>query len=195
LLATETETEIIFRVSGLTKDYPLGEVVVREFRGIDLEIRSGEFVVILGRSGSGKSTLLNLLGGLDAPTSGTIHSRDQNLAVASQRQLTWYRRRTVGFVLQLYNRIPSLTAGENVAIASDICREGMCPADALATLGLAAFVVGQGVPELRNVEVGRMNDSLAQAVTGLESDEIVIVYPGDRVRPGARLSADRASHG
>lgn len=136
----ETETEIIFRISGLTKDYPLGEVVVRALRGIDLEIRSGEFVVILGPSGSGKSTLLNLLGGLDVPTSGTIHFRDQNLTVASQSQLTSYRRRSVGFVFQFYNLIPSLTAGENVALVSDICRTGMSPADALATVGLAGRI-------------------------------------------------------
>lgn len=136
----ETETEIVFRVSGLTKDYPMGEVVVRALRGIDLDIRSGEFVVILGPSGSGKSTLLNLLGGLDVPTSGTIHFRDQDLTVASQTQLTWYRRRSVGFVFQFYNLIPSLTAGENVALVSDICRAGMSPEDALATVGLAGRI-------------------------------------------------------
>lgn len=137
LLAMTIGTEIIFRVSCLTKDYPMGEVVVRALRGIDLEIRSGEFVVILGPSGSGKSTLLNLLGGLDVATSGTIHFRDQDLTAASQQQLTGYRRRSVGFVFQFYNLIPSLTAGENVALVTEISQAGMSPAEALAAVNLA----------------------------------------------------------
>ena len=80
----------------------------------------GEFVVILGPSGSGKSTLLNILGGLDAPTSGTVVFSDHNLVGAHDRELTQNRREHVGFVFQFYHLIPSLTARENVALVTDL---------------------------------------------------------------------------
>src|SRR5690606_13165408 len=102
----------------LTKVYPMGDVSVHALRGVDLDIAAGEFTVMLGPSGSGKSTLLNMLGGLDLPSSGTIHFRGQNLTTATQKQLTLFRRRSVGFVFQFYNLIPSLTAGENVALVT-----------------------------------------------------------------------------
>ena len=85
-----------------------------------LEIREGEFVVLLGPSGSGKSTLLNILGGLDTPTAGEACWRDHDLATAGEAELTRYRREHVGFVFQFYNLIPSLTARENVALVTDI---------------------------------------------------------------------------
>jgi len=129
--------EVVFSVTGLSKDYPLGDLVVRALRGVDLEIRAGEFVVILGPSGSGKSTLLNLLGGLDVPTAGTIRYRDQDLTTATPRQLTWYRRRWVGFVFQFYNLIPSLTAGENVALVTELSPDSMSAVEALRLVDLA----------------------------------------------------------
>jgi putative ABC transport system ATP-binding protein len=96
----------------------------------------GEFVVILGPSGSGKSTLLNILGGLDAPTSGVVSFRDHNLVAADDRALTRYRREHVGFVFQFYNLIPSLTARENVALVTEIAEHPMRPEEALALVGL-----------------------------------------------------------
>ncbi|TVQ01504.1 MAG: ABC transporter ATP-binding protein [Planctomycetaceae bacterium] len=129
--------EVVFSVTGLSKDYPLGDLVVRALRGVDLEIRAGEFVVILGPSGSGKSTLLNLLGGLDVPTAGTIRHRDQDLTTATPRQLTWYRRRWVGFVFQFYNLIPSLTAGENVSLVTELSPDSMSAVEALRLVDLA----------------------------------------------------------
>jgi len=132
-----TPIKPVFRVQGLTKIYPLGEVTVNALRGIDLEILEGDFTVMLGASGSGKSTLLNMLGGLDVPTSGSIHYRDDNLTTATPRQLTLYRRRSVGFVFQFYNLIPSLTAGENIALVTDISDSGMSPEEALGLVDLA----------------------------------------------------------
>ena len=130
-------SEIVFRVRGLTKVYPMGEVSVQALRGIDLDIAQGDFTVMLGPSGSGKSTLLNMLGGLDVPTSGTIHYRDQDLTSASPRQLTLYRRHRVGFVFQFYNLIASLTAGENISLVTDIAQSPMTVDEAIGWVGLA----------------------------------------------------------
>lgn len=135
--APESAERAVFTASGVTKDYHMGEVVVRALRGVRLELRAGEFVVLLGPSGSGKSTLLNILGGLDVPTSGTVHFRDRELTDFSDEQLTRYRRDHVGFVFQFYNLIPSLTARENVALITDIASDPLPPADALALVDLS----------------------------------------------------------
>ncbi|TAK84455.1 MAG: ABC transporter ATP-binding protein [Betaproteobacteria bacterium] len=115
----------------------MGEAEVHALRGVDLEIRAGEFIVLLGPSGSGKSTLLNLLGGLDTPTSGTVRFKDHDLSGASEAELTRYRREHVGFVFQFYNLIPALTARENVELVTDIAASPMSAAEALEWVGLA----------------------------------------------------------
>ena len=129
--------ESVFQARGLTKVYDLGEVKVHALRGVDLDLFSGELVVLLGASGSGKSTLLNILGGLDRATEGTVRYRDHDLTHASERELTAYRRDHVGFVFQFYNLIPSLTARENVAAVTEIAEDPMRPEDALALVGLS----------------------------------------------------------
>ena len=116
----------------------MGEVEVQALRGVSLELRESEFVVLLGPSGSGKSTLLNILGGLDVPTSGSVMYRGRNLTTAGERELTMYRRQHVGFVFQFYNLIPSLTARENVALVTDIVEDPMQPEEALALVNLTA---------------------------------------------------------
>ena len=121
---------------GLTKVYRMGEAEVHALRGVDLEVRAGEFIVLLGPSGSGKSTLLNLLGGLDTPTSGSISFQHKDFSKADEAALTRYRREHVGFVFQFYNLIPSLTARENVALVTDIATSPMPAAEALAWVGL-----------------------------------------------------------
>lgn len=126
----------VFRARGLTKTYQMGEVQVHALQGVDLDLFQGEFVVILGPSGSGKSTLLNILGGLDAPTSGVVHFRDHDLVAADDRALTQYRREHVGFVFQFYNLIPSLTARENVSLVTEISANPMRAEDALRLVGL-----------------------------------------------------------
>ena len=120
----------------LTKTYHMGEVSVHALREVDLDIRTGELLVLLGASGSGKSTLLNILGGLDVATTGTLHYRDLRLDQLDGDGLTEYRRAHVGFVFQFYNLIPSLTARENVALVTDIAENPMAPEDALALVGL-----------------------------------------------------------
>jgi putative ABC transport system ATP-binding protein len=91
---------------------------------------------MLGASGSGKSTLLNILGGLDVPTSGSVLHDGLELATATERQRTQYRRSSVGFVFQFYNLIPSLTARENVALVTEIADAPMSPDEALRRAGL-----------------------------------------------------------
>src|SRR5512138_295151 len=132
----EDPVNAIFVARGLTKVYRMGEVEVPALRNIDLELYRGELVVLLGPSGSGKSTLLNILGGLDAPTSGEVYYLDHKLTGASEAELTQFRREHVGFVFQFYNLIPSLTARENVAAVTEIAESPMRPEDALALVGL-----------------------------------------------------------
>jgi len=109
---------------------------VHALRGIDLELRRGELMVLLGPSGSGKSTLLNILGGLDVPTSGIVRYGAMDLSGADERTLTQYRREHVGFVFQFYNLIPSLTARENVALVTDLVPRPFAAEDVLALVGL-----------------------------------------------------------
>jgi len=127
----------VFSARGLTKIYKMGEVTVEALRGVDFELRAGEFVVLLGPSGSGKSTLLNILGGLDVSTSGEVMYGEKNLTTADEASLTEYRRSHVGFVFQFYNLIPSLTARENVALVTEIVEQPMTPEEALGMVGLA----------------------------------------------------------
>jgi putative ABC transport system ATP-binding protein len=124
-------------VRGLRRVFGSGPAAVHALRGVDLELAQGEIVVLLGPSGSGKSTLLNLLGGLDRPTGGDVVFDGRSLAAMDDRALTAYRRDAVGFIFQFYNLIPSLTAEENVQLATDIAVDPMPPAEALALVGLA----------------------------------------------------------
>lgn len=130
------DAPVIFKADGLAKVYRMGEVEVHALRGVDLVLRRGEFVVMLGPSGSGKSTLLNILGGLDTPTSGHVWYHGEDLTAATDAELTRFRREHVGFVFQFYNLIPSLTARENVAIVTEIAPDPLPPEDALARVGL-----------------------------------------------------------
>ncbi|MBO6767460.1 MAG: ABC transporter ATP-binding protein [Erythrobacter sp.] len=121
----------------LSKIYITGETEVHALRGVDFDIRKGEVLVLLGPSGSGKSTWLNIVGGLDRPTSGTLHYEDNELTALDDRDLTRFRRAQIGFIFQFYNLIPSLTAEENVRLVTDIAEDPMDPADALGLVGLA----------------------------------------------------------
>ncbi|MGN6826987.1 ABC transporter ATP-binding protein [Paucibacter sp. M5-1] len=126
----------VFLARGLSKTYLTGEVEVTALRDVDLEVRRGEFIVLLGPSGSGKSTLLNILGGLDVPTRGELRFGDQLLSGADEATLTAYRRKHVGFVFQFYNLIPSLTVRENLALVTDIAADPMPIDEAVELVGL-----------------------------------------------------------
>ncbi|TIP39032.1 MAG: ABC transporter ATP-binding protein, partial [Mesorhizobium sp.] len=127
----------VFVARGLSKVYGSGDSQVTALKNVDLDIRQGEFIVLLGPSGSGKSTLLNILGGLDAPTSGSAKWRDHQLTGAGDAELTTYRREHVGFVFQFYNLIPSLSVEENVRLVAQIASDPMDPKEALELVGLS----------------------------------------------------------
>ncbi|MEJ2208583.1 MAG: ABC transporter ATP-binding protein [Anaerolineae bacterium] len=110
----EANAGAIIRARGVQKTYNTGKVIVKALRGIDLEVRRGEFVAVMGPSGSGKTTLLNTLSGLDEIDEGIIEIDGRDLARMSDRERTRYRAANMGFVFQFYNLLPVLTAVENV---------------------------------------------------------------------------------
>jgi putative ABC transport system ATP-binding protein len=110
-------TTAIYRLANVTKEYGGGGLAVRAIDGIEVEIREGEFCVVAGPSGSGKSTLLQLLGALDRPTDGEVMFEGRDLARMSEAELAELRLRTIGFVFQQFNLIPTLTASENIEAA------------------------------------------------------------------------------
>lgn len=115
----------------------MGEIQVHALRGVDLELPENELVVLLGPSGSGKSTLMNIIGGIDTASSGSVHYNDLNLANASEKQLTAYRRQHIGFVFQFYNLLSSLTAKENIDAVTEIVADPMPSIKALEMVNLA----------------------------------------------------------
>lgn len=124
-------------LQNIKKTYKTGEQEYRALDGINLEIKAGEFVVILGPSGAGKSTLLNLIGGLDKPTSGKIWIDDKDIAQYDDKELTKYRAGEVGFVFQFYNIMPTLTVKENVELVKDVTVTTKTAKEALESVGLA----------------------------------------------------------
>ncbi len=106
----------LVEVVALCKEYRRGEEVVPVLAGLDLTIETGDYVALMGPSGSGKSTLLNLLGGLDRPTSGAIRIGGEDIGALDSDALAAWRGRTIGFVFQLYNLLPVLTAEQNVEL-------------------------------------------------------------------------------
>ncbi|MCJ7797436.1 MAG: ABC transporter ATP-binding protein [Thermoleophilia bacterium] len=114
-VGTRTGTSAV-EVRGLTKVFGSGDTRVEALRGVDLDVREGEFLAVMGPSGSGKSTLLHLVGGLDRPTSGTVRVAGDDLSTMEDDALTLLRRRRIGFVFQFFNLLPILSAVENVSL-------------------------------------------------------------------------------
>lgn len=112
--------ELVVKCVNVRKVYMLGKVAVEALRGVNMEVRYGEFIAIMGPSGSGKTTLLNIIGTLDRPTTGKVYIDGQDITPLSDRELTELRRRKIGFVFQFYNLIPTLTALENVELPMQI---------------------------------------------------------------------------
>lgn len=109
-------TNNLIDVKQLTRDFPLGQDIIKVLKGIDLEIKKGEYVALMGPSGSGKSTLMNLLGCLDTPTGGTYYLNNKDVSNMSDDELAEIRNKEIGFVFQTFNLMPRTTALDNVAL-------------------------------------------------------------------------------
>ena len=118
------------------KVYRMGVVEVAAVDGMTFDIERGELVVVVGPSGAGKTTLLNMLGGMDACSSGTIMLDGREISAFSEKELTYYRRYDIGFVFQFYNLVQNLTALENVELASQICKDPLDAGTVLKQVGL-----------------------------------------------------------
>lgn len=126
----------LVRLDQAAKTYLMGEVEIHALKPTDLEITEGEFIVMLGPSGSGKTTILNLVGGIDKPSSGRVYFRQQDIGVMTEREITEYRRQSVGFIFQFFNLVPTLTALENVEFVAELVEHSEEPAKVLAEVGL-----------------------------------------------------------
>ena len=129
----------ILETRDLKKYYGSGDTQVKALDGVDLGIRQGEFVAIVGTSGSGKSTLLHMLGGLDRPTSGTVTVDGKDIFALKDEALTIFRRRKIGFVFQSYNLVPVLSVWENIVLPVELDGRKADEAyvqEVIATLGL-----------------------------------------------------------
>jgi len=108
--------EFTVRTRDLVKEYVMGTVVVKALDGVDLDIRRGEYISIMGPSGSGKSTLFNMVGGLDKPSSGSVFIDETDMAQLDASELAWLRCRKIGYIFQTFNLIPVMTALENITL-------------------------------------------------------------------------------
>src|SRR5271156_3427019 len=125
-----TKGEPIISIPGLRKTYHAGEVDVHALRGVDLDVRAGEFVSIVGPSGSGKSTLFHIVGGLTPPTAGEVIVAGHNVSAVGDTGRTELRRKYVSFVFQKFNLLPNLTARDNIRTALYISGQPTAPFDA-----------------------------------------------------------------
>ena len=169
-------SEAILTLRNVSRVYGKGEKAVRALGPIDLNVRAGEFVALMGPSGSGKSTLLSLAGALDRPTEGTVLIKDQDLSALSSDRLASLRRRVIGYVFQDLNLLPGLTAMENVALPLELDGVSLKEASAQALAALE----GVGLAELSH----RFPDDLS----GGEQQRVAIAR--SFVGPRAMLLAD-----
>lgn len=127
---------MFLEISNIKKHFGEGESRVEVLKGIDVGIEKGEFCVLLGPSGSGKSTLLNIIGGIDNADSGYIAINGEKTADMSEKALTMYRRKHLGYIFQMYNLIPNLNIKENIEVGAYLSSAPLDVDDLLHTLGL-----------------------------------------------------------
>ncbi|WP_297211318.1 ABC transporter ATP-binding protein [uncultured Flavonifractor sp.] len=124
------------RLEHVVREYVMGKTTIRAVDDVSFAIPEGKYTIILGASGAGKSTVLNILGGMDSPTGGKVFVNDREISSFNKKQLTQYRRESIGFVFQFYNLMPSLTVLENVELASQICKNPLDARSVLEMVGL-----------------------------------------------------------
>ncbi|WP_029289256.1 ABC transporter ATP-binding protein [Cellulomonas sp. HZM] len=153
---------VLLSARGVTRVHGEGPSAVRALDGVDLDVRLGELVAVMGASGSGKSTLLNIVGGLDVPTSGTITLAGEELSGLDARARARLRRRSVGYVFQDFNLIPALTAAENVSLPRELDGVG----------GRAAR--GEARAALREVGIEDLADRFPDEMSGGQRQRVAI---------------------
>jgi putative ABC transport system ATP-binding protein len=153
----------MIHLQSLTKTYDTPAGAFPALRNIDLEIEAGEFVAIVGKSGSGKSTLLNMVGGIDRPSSGSLTVGGAAIHGLTHNELALWRGRTVGFVFQFFQLLPTLTVAENVMLPMDFC--GMRPAGQRRRRAMEL---------LDRVSVGDQADKLPSALSGGQQQRVAI---------------------
>jgi putative ABC transport system ATP-binding protein len=152
----------VIEARGLTKVFGDGEVRVEALRGVDLQVRKGEMLAIMGPSGSGKSTLLHILGGIDVPSSGQVLLEGTDLATLDDDQRTIIRRKRMGFIFQSFNLLPTLSAEENASLPMVL--DGMPPAKAR----------DRALEALKLVGVGHRRTHIPSTLSGGEQQRVAI---------------------
>lgn len=127
---------MFLEIRGIKKSFGTGDSHVNVLKGLDLDIEKGEFCVLLGPSGSGKSTLLNIIGGIDAADEGSITIEGERLEDMTEKKLSMYRRKHLGYIFQMYNLIPNLTVRENIEVGAYLSEQPLDVDELLHTLGL-----------------------------------------------------------
>ena len=127
---------MFLQILGIKKSFGSGDSRVNVLKGLDLEIEKGEFCVLLGPSGSGKSTLLNIIGGIDNADEGRLIIDGECLAEMSEKKLSMYRRKHLGYIFQMYNLIPNLTVRENIEVGAYLSDRPLDVEELLHTLGI-----------------------------------------------------------
>lgn len=127
---------MFLEIRGIKKSFGTGDSRVNVLKGLDLDIEKGEFCVLLGPSGSGKSTLLNIIGGIDAADEGSITIEGERLEDMTEKKLSMYRRKHLGYIFQMYNLIPNLTVRENIEVGAYLSEQPLDVDELLHTLGL-----------------------------------------------------------
>lgn len=127
---------MFLEIKGIKKSFGTGDSRVNVLKGLDLEIERGEFCVLLGPSGSGKSTLLNIIGGIDGADEGSITIDGEQLEDMTEKKLSLYRRKHLGYIFQMYNLIPNLTLRENIEIGAYLSNRPLDVDELMQTLGI-----------------------------------------------------------
>ena len=150
------------RVGGIVKEFPLGETSIRVLHGISAEVRSGELTYLVGESGSGKTTLISIIAGILYPTAGSVEVFGTDIYGLSDNDLVRFRLRTIGFIFQQYNLLPTLTAAENAAVP--LIAAGMKRGEA----------VDRGRALLDKLNVGNQADKLPRQLSGGQQQRVAI---------------------
>ena len=168
----DTKNQVVLQAQGLTKRFTEGRLDVTVLQGVDLTVHAGETLAIVGASGSGKSTLLHLLGGLDAPTQGSVQLKGQLLSALSAAEQGQWRNRYLGFVYQFHHLLPEFSALDNVAMPLWIRRQDRAEAAAVATawlqrVALARALVNDPACVLADEPTGNLDRETADGVFAL----------------------------